>query len=160
MRAMVIGWYPRKSDPDWDPLNGKPSRGDTMDRRDIRYIGPARVQPNKDWRARQIESPGQIPVQHAWRIQVDMMGNRYDPDNPEIWLPPEREYAIGETPAETRFRVVQLVEKNGVKVASMVGKFTYIVRNISEGSNSWVRTLLCDADVTDISANEVRPYGP
>lgn len=155
----VVAWVPKVVDNGWNPLNpdGDTAFDESSSNVDIRYIGTARVQPNKDWRARYIESPAQIPVQHAWRIQLDYDGNRSDPLQPNAVSPIYHE--LRDTPVGTMIRLISLGEGETVLRASMLSKFTFFVRNISESSNSWVRTLMCDVDVSDISANELGRYG-
>ena len=102
------------------------------------YRGIARVQPNKDWRARKQEYETEAVVEHAYRIQLAFDGQELSGKGfPQVILP------------EDRVKVIEVASLRGVAIDPAIKNFDFIVRNSVAGSNYWVRTLLCDVLVDE-----------
>jgi len=109
------------------------------------YHGMARLSPNKDWRARSVELDGQVEVQHAVRVQLDMMNNLAA--KPVDW--PVDVYWFPIIGPGDQIAVTKVFVNDGIPTDLAAADFNYIVRNVSSSSNSWVRTILCDIIVND-----------
>lgn len=122
---------------DWDPLNDpfKRDPGVAMEQTAI-YLGPGRVQPNKDWRARLMEEGNSIVTTHAIRVQLDYQGNTLGNGSfPQI-------------EAQDVLRVTDVFRDD----SGILTKWLFTIRNISVGSNAWVHTLLCDVEVNNLGS--------
>jgi hypothetical protein len=112
------------------------------------YQGQARVQPNKDWRARKQSSRDETYVEHAVRIQLDFLRNELR----EQLLTKGITQTLNEQPVirvGDAFKVTGVHKSlDGLPVDTQLMEYTYRVRNITSSSNSWVINLLCDNDVT------------
>lgn len=117
---------------DWTPETGGVTAGiQTI------WTGQARVQSNKDWRARRRSGRGDPMIQHAFRVQVPI----FDENGP--------------VPAFDVEDIVQIIEAPN---DSDLLRQTLTVRNNSVGSNPFNKNLLCDADLTwDDGLNEIVP---
>lgn len=125
-------WQPFATDPaDREPVS--PTLSTPI------YRGPCRVQPNKGWRARKQSSRDETYVEHVILIQLDMMENELAGSDPKV-LPVMR-------PGDV-FTVTGVHTLNDWPVDLQVKDYQYIVRNITASTNSWVRNLVCDNDVT------------
>lgn len=151
MHCVVKVWHTEtvQHTPVWNPDADDPDEREpgSVLTKTLSYQGMARLSPNKDWRARSVELDGQIEVQHAVRVQLDMMNNLAAKPvgwpTDVYWFP-----VIG--PGDT-IEVTKVAVNNGIPTDLGVADFNYIVRNVSSSSNSWVRTLLCDIIVNDQS---------
>lgn len=119
----------------WTPKDGF-SNVKPVDELEV-YRGIARVQPNKDWRARKQKFETEAVTEHAYRIQLAFDGQELE-DNDGNPLP------FPAIHAEDRVRVIQVQSLRGIEVDPAIKDLVYIVRNSVAGSNYWVRTLLCD----------------
>lgn len=114
------------------------------------YIGPARVQPNNDWRARKYRVAGELVTEHAVRVQLDLTGNTIKTPDPlpgpldQSGDPIELPGDAGIIRTEDVIKVDTVAAPYSYPVDSMGEGFIYVVRVVSASSNSWVRTLLCD----------------
>lgn len=108
--------------PTWDPLTGATS-GDSIE---TIYFGKARLQPNKDWRARRKVAENAPMVQHAFRVQ---MPSKECP--PVLW---------GDIIA---------CFTDPFNDDSDLTRYLLHVRNPTESSNTWGRSVLCDLDLTE-----------
>jgi len=100
------------------------------------YEGRCRIQPNKDWRARKQNWKDETVTEHATRIQLDFRGN-----------------TLGTFPivhVGDIFRVTEVLTLGGYPVDPQLTLMTHIVRNFTPTSNSWLRNLLCDTDMTQV----------
>lgn len=135
MRAQVIIGHPTNAVVPWDPFSEDPEARVFATDQSIssvtHWVGPARVQPNKDWRARKERFPGQAAVDYAVRFQISLE----DGTLPEMHT--------GDT-----IRVT-----NELPLPDpLLSRYLFVVRNISVSSNSWVRTILCDYVTSNVSA--------
>lgn len=107
---------------EWNAATGGVSTGVTT-----LWTGPARVQHNKDWRARRRSGRGDMMIQHAFRVQIPF---HY------------QDVALPFIDAED---VVQILES---PYDPDLTRYTLYVRNSTVGSNPFNQNLLCDFDVT------------
>lgn len=117
---------------DWTPADGFAKKATVVEV--PVYRGIARVQPNKDWRARKQKYETESVVEHAYRIQLAFDGNELG----------DGTFPFQGLSKEDRVRVISVDSLRGVSVDTDLMSYTYIIRNILTGSNYWVRTLLCD----------------
>ena len=148
MLARVEIAHPNSLAMDWNPAVGDVFDGTTSFA--LHYRGPARIQPNNDWRARKQKWDGQVVTEHAVRIQIGLDANEVTNPDPL----PDPTQTVGLLHVNDVIRVVDSAAPYGHAVDSGIESFTYIVRNISMSSNSWVRTLLADIIVNDVSGGE------
>lgn len=116
---------------EWDPATGDVVGPNS----EFVWTGQARVQDNKDWRARNVEA-GTDPqmVQYA-RIQIPIT-----PDNrPPIIEVNDIIYVLPPDPESTWRHDPDL------------SRYTFHVRNSMNSSNPWLRNLLCGVDMTEQS---------
>ena len=106
----------------WTPETGGVTQG-------IRLVweGQARVQSNKDWRARRRSGRGDPMIQHAFRVQI--------PLRDENGLVP---------PVDVEDGIQVIAAPNDEDLMRQ----TMTVRNNSVGSNPFNKNLLCDVDLT------------
>lgn len=130
-RSVPVGWQVadviigRKDGTEtvWDPDTGAITGGGF----DFVFLGKARLQPNKDWRARRKDSKNSPMVEHAIRVQIGME------------CPP-----------------VLVADYIGVLLApydDALERYVIHVRNPVESSNTWGRSFLADMDLTENSAS-------
>lgn len=113
----------------WDPLTNTLVGGD----RQLLWEGQARIQGNKDWRARSITSASDPQMVQYVRVQIP-----FGPDNPVPHIPVD---AVVE---------VQPVDPDSTWVHDDdIMAWTLRVRNSVNSSNPWVRNLLCGTDVSE-----------
>lgn len=121
---------------EWDPTAGTAPAGDTTFT--VIYEGPGRVQPNQDWRARATSMTDETVVIHNTRIQLPFDGNEIgDKSFPDIRV-------------NDVVRVIDTFALDGVQVDPLLTDFIHIVGNVVPSSNSWVRTLSCNTDMTKV----------
>lgn len=101
----------------------------------------ARLQPNKDWRARPREFSKEFDDVHAVRIQLpigkNLFGAEYDP------LDPTKIIAYGVDPDWAKDYEVRVVSSRVTGTERLDGT-TYVVRNAINSGNAWLYNLLCD----------------
>jgi hypothetical protein len=132
--ARVEVYEPTGNTADWTPGVGIADNLETLV-----WKGQARVQPNKDWRARPREFGGEFDATHAIRVQLGIgkneVGATLDVDNKIVTYGPDVMF-------HKDFIVVPIfLPVNGTEV--MEGQKLY-VRNAEISSNAWVYNLLCD----------------
>lgn len=159
MIATVEVKHPIESADQWDPLKGDVFGEVGQDGVYRHYVGPARVQPNNDWRARKQSWPGQKITEHAMRIQIDLTGNTLAGGNPDKDFAQQMSYDAGLMHVGDIVRVTEVAAPYGAQypVEPIIMRYEYIVRNVSSSSNSWVRTLLCDFIVNNVTPPEETP---
>lgn len=123
MMATVEIYRPTGEMPEWDGGTGMANNMFTLI-----WRGKARIQPNKDWRARPREFAGEFTATQAVRIQVPIGGNE-----------------LGEDIEFRKDDEVVAVELDVIGGEQIVGN-RYFVRNALTSSNLWVFNLLCDVD--------------
>lgn len=112
-----------------DPITGEYTVGELT----LLWQGDARVQPNKDWRARNVESANDPQMVHYTRVQIQ--SPRHNP-----------------TPT---FRVADVVVCEEVTDTEDwvfnhdLEAWTMYIRNAQNSSNRWLTNLLCSADLSD-----------
>jgi hypothetical protein len=146
MLAYVEIAHPQTDAVEWNPMQGDVFDGTTD--YVLHYQGPARIQPNVDWRARVHKLDGQIITEHAVRIQVPF--NRNEITNP-VLLPDQTTGALGIVHVSDVVRVLEGANLFGTDVDEAVTLATYVIRNISISSNEWTRILLCDVIVNNVT---------
>lgn len=98
------------------------------------WEGYARIQPNKDWRARSVESGVDPQMVHYTRIQISL--NKQGPV-PDIRV--------------ADIVAAQEVQDNDDWVFNhTLHSWSQFVRNAENSSNRWVYNLLCSADLSDM----------
>jgi hypothetical protein len=122
--------------PEWNPFDP-----DAADRAPLGgstftaiYEGPGRVQPNQDWRARASSAREEVLTIHNTRVQLPFDGN-------ELGAFPT--ILLGDV-----VRVLSVFSLAGVPTDPNLTDYAHIVGNIVPSSNSWVRTLACNTDMT------------
>lgn len=108
------------------------------------YRGKARIQPNVDWRARRQNWRDESIVDHAYRVELDFLGNE---------LPAYGGVADvggGALPFIEMGDVIKCVEAVDLQLLTYI----YIVRNTVPSTSSWSRTVLCDVNVDQEMAVE------
>jgi len=104
------------------------------------WSGFARVQPNKDWRARPREVQFEYDGTQAVRVQIpigkNLLGAQLDPDT-------GRYTSYGPDPHFVKDMRVRIIEGSVKGFEIMEGDFLYI-RNAIQNQNLWVYNLLCD----------------
>lgn len=133
---------------DWDPFDqNEPEFGEAYSYQNL-YKGPARIQPNNDWRARKYRVAGELVTEHAMRFQLDLTGNTiHTPHHLPGSKNANGEWMQGDAgllEAGDVVKINSMAAPYGFPVDSLDQGFTFIVRVVSASSNSWVRTLLCD----------------
>jgi hypothetical protein len=118
---------PQNSEPVFDPETGTWSGGPVT----YLFRGRARVQPNKDWRARNREFAREETAEHAVRVQVEFGSNTIE--GSDGVLP---EFRLGD-----RIRVTSSPHDTALE------DYIFTVRNPTSSSNAWLRNLLCDVDL-------------
>ena len=120
----------------WDPGVGISVTPDVK-----AWTGKARVQPNKDWRARPREVQFEYDAVQAVRIQIpigkNLVGATFDPNDPKKVL------AYGEDPHFSKDMRVKLKDGPVEGFQIMEGDNLYI-RNAVQSQNLWLYNLLCD----------------
>ena len=157
-RAVARGWqsatievkHPSDSATIWNAVAGDNFTAAKTDY--VHYQGSARVQPNNDWRARKNPLTGQNATEHAVRFQLDLTGNQVVNPNPSIGTPPSQD--IGTLHKGDIVRIVDMASPFGHEVDAQLMAYQYVIRNISTSSNSWVRTILCDFLVDNVTPGE------
>lgn len=109
--------------PEWDGTDGME---DNLF--ELIWRGPARIQPNKDWRARPREFAGEYTATQAVRFQLPIGGNELGPD---VEFRKDDEIHLVEIP----------VEGPDVQAGNI-----YFVRNALMSSNAWLYNLLADVN--------------
>lgn len=116
-------------EPTSEPVEWQPGVGITNDPLILRWKGKARIQPNKDWRARDRDFSGEFDSVHAIRVQVGINKNKYDsPDASEDFA---KSWIVVVTDCPVQGSEVNIGDR-------------YWVRNAKMSSNLWLHNLLCD----------------
>lgn len=98
------------------------------------WRGMARIQPNKDWRARNREFAFENTAEHAVRVQLNVYKNFMVPR--EQWPAPA---------VDIQHADIVEIERNPND--PILEKYVLSVRNGIPASDNWHRTLLCDANL-------------
>lgn len=130
-RSVPIGWQvatiiiARRDGTEavWNPTTGAVTGGGL----NYVWLGQARLQPNKDWRARRRNGEDSPTVQHAMRVQAPM-------DCPPILLGDF--IGVMENPYDDALE-----------------RYVFHIRNPIESSNTWGRSVLGDIDVSENSTS-------
>lgn len=121
-----------------------PGSGISTDMYDAIWEGQARLQPNKDWRARPREVQNEYGAVHAIRVQLpigmNLFGATYD-ENDQVT-------AYGPEPAFSKDDVVLVLESPVIGSETLVGD-RYVVRNAKNSANLWLHNLLCDTETKE-----------
>jgi hypothetical protein len=127
MLAKVEIYKPTGKLPEWEG----PGKGMSDEGYELIWRGPARIQPDKDWRARVRNFGGEMSGIFAVRVQVPINKNELGPDR--------------------RFRKdyrVDIIEAPVEGTETLEGMSLY-VRNAVNSANAWLYNLLCDTDTRD-----------
>lgn len=98
------------------------------------WSGPARAQPNKDWRARGYEFAGETTVFQAMRFQLPLVDGEW-------------EVGLDQSQMEFRDEDQVLITATAFSKLEMIKRFVYIVRNPIVSGNAGLQNLLCDVDL-------------
>lgn len=113
--------------------------GMTNNAYEVVWEGHARIQPNKDWRARTREFAGEFDATQAIRVQLPVAQNELgavrDDKGKIVSYGPDPEFA--------KDYIVQVIDSR-VKGTERLEGGQYTVRNAISSSNAWVYNLLCD----------------
>lgn len=146
MIAEVRVLHPTAPAKSWNPFSDDPNdrvfAASTLKSYANHYVGRARVQPNKDWRARRYQWNTESVADHAVRIQIDLTGNTVV--NGDKLYPEQQAFEAGGMHNGDIVVVSHVPAPYGLMLEPMIAQFQYVIRNISASSNSWVRDLLCD----------------
>jgi hypothetical protein len=103
------------------------------------WEGRARIQPNKDWRARPREQVGEFDAVHAIRVQLPIgkneYGGTYDDEANLV--------AYGPDPEFYKDYMVEVVDTTVIGAEQLEGD-VYYIRNAKTSANLWLYNLLCD----------------
>lgn len=121
MLARVEIWRPTGETPEW---NGTDEMSGGYE---LVWVSRARLQPNKDWRARTKQFAGEYDAVHAIRVQVPIGGNELE----------------NQTVDFTKDYIVRVIASPIIGTENLIDQ-EYVVRNASLSSNAWVHNLLCD----------------
>lgn len=99
-----------------------------------RFVGKARIQPNKDWRARAREQGLEFAATQAVRIQIGVNTNTLTgPDASEAF---------------SKDWMVKVIATDVTGTESLL-ETVYYVRNAETSSNAWLHNLLCDTNTRE-----------
>lgn len=115
----------------WDPETNELIGGGTS----TIWTGKARIQGNKDWRARSVLSAGDPQMVHYVRVQIP-----FGPDNP-----------VPHIPVNAVIKIMPPDPDSTWPQDDDLGSYTLRVRNTVNNSNPWLRNLLCGTDVSEAS---------
>lgn len=117
----------------WDPATNELIGGT----RTMIWDGRARVQGNKDWRARSVLAAGDPQMVHYVRVQIP-----FTKDGPVPHIPVDAIIEVKAADPDSNWRH-----------DDDLGAYTLRVRNTVNSSNPWVRNLLCGVDVSEASVD-------
>lgn len=100
------------------------------------YRGPARVQPNIDWRARDRNYAGELTATMACRVQLPIGGNE-----------------LGEDVMISKDYQVQVIA-TGADAAPWLHEYAFVVRNAMQASQKWLYTFMADAGTRIVDDGE------
>lgn len=129
----VTLWRMETARPEWDPETGGITGGELIPL----WTGRARIQPNKDWRARYVESGSDPQMVHYIRVQIPLRKN----GEPPIIRP----YDV--------FTAADPPDTDDWNFNHDLDAWTLYVRNSTNSSNRWVYNLLCGTDISDLIDN-------
>lgn len=113
-----------------DPETGEYSGGDLVQL----WSGKARIQPNKDWRARTVESASDPQMLQYTRVQIPL-----SKDGP---VPTIRVQDV--------IAVQEMEDTDDWVFNHTLDAWTLYVRNALNSSNRWLYNLLCSSDLSDV----------
>lgn len=145
--TLVEVWKPTGTFSGWEPGLG------TTNPTYVRvWRGYARVQPNKDWRARPRNAALDFDATHAIRVQVgigkNLVGATYGGDGKVLTYGPDVEFA-----KDYRVNVVDTF----VEGAQWLEGDEYYVREAKTSANLWTYNLLCDTSTKTTSPDDPTP---
>lgn len=97
---------------------------------DTLYIGQARLQHNKDWRARFRDAASDPVVQQAIRVQIP----------------------LSDCPPVNTSDIIKVLD---APYDRSLEQYTLHVRNSLNSSNAWVHNILCDVDMTFTNPSQI-----
>lgn len=127
--------------PTWDPETNELTNGNL----ETIWYGRARVQSNKDWRVRNVQTASDPQQVHYVRVQIPLRKNG---------IPPHFH-------SQDIIRVLEPLDPTtqwGELFDEDLTQYTLRVRNAINSSNPWVRNILCAVDLSESS--EPRPTDP
>lgn len=113
-----------------DPETGEVSGGELFEL----WRGNARIQPNKDWRARGVESGSDPQMVQYTRIQIPL--NKQGP--------------VPDIRVQDIIAVQEMKDTEDWVFNHTLHSWTLFVRNAQNSSNRWLYNLLCSADLSDM----------
>lgn len=127
----------RVAKPTGNPSEWVPGVGMSGGNYETMWEGRARLQPNKDWRARPREQVGEFEAVHAIRVQLPIGKNEYGAtvvDGKTIYAP---------DPMFAKDWVVHVLDTRVIGAQNLEGD-RYYIRNAKNSANLWLYNLLCD----------------
>lgn len=115
-----------------NPETGEVSGGDLTEL----WRGPARIQPNKDWRARTVESANDPQMVQYTRVQI----------------PLSKSGPVPNIRVQDIIAVQQMQDTQDWVFNHTLEAWTLFVRNAQNSSNRWLYNLLCSADLSDMES--------
>lgn len=113
-----------------DPATGQYSGGELLPL----WSGKARIQPNKDWRARTVESGSDPQMLQYTRVQIPLKA-----DNP---VPTLRVQDI--------IAAQEMEDTDDWVFNNTLTAWTMYIRNAENSSNRWLYNILCNSDLSDM----------
>jgi hypothetical protein len=114
----------------WDPVTDTLTGGGTT----LLWTGEARVQGNKDWRARSVLAAQDPQMVHYVRVQIP-----FDEDN-----------EVPDIPVDAIIKILPPDPDSTWAHDDDLGTHLLRVRNNVNSSNPWLRNLLCGVDVSEV----------
>lgn len=119
---------------EWDPVTGT-----LTTERELVWEGPARIQPNKDWRVRYVESGTDQQLMQIVRVQIPLR----DSNPPPLIKAMDIITVMRSDPASQWTPDTDLPH------------WRMVVRNMLNSSNPWLRNISAVVDVSDPQAGGV-----
>lgn len=116
--------------PVWDPVTGTITGGALVPI----WEGNARIQPNKDWRARSVEAGSDPQMVQYVRVQIPLRKSGVPP----VFRP----FDVLTSP--------EIEDTEDWTFNHDLDAWTMFVRNSINSSNRWVSNLLCGTDLSDL----------
>lgn len=117
------------AEPVWDGVSWASGSSDVL-----LWRGLTRVQPNKDWRARNRTWAQEDTAEHAIRFQLNLAKNELVPR--EDWPAPLVDIEHGD--------IMKVIDNPNDPILE---SFVFSVRNSIGASDNWHRTILCDVNL-------------
>lgn len=105
------------------------------------WAGPARVQPNKDWRAKSYEFASTTTAIQACRFSLPLADGAWNG-------------ALSASEREFRDEDQIIIQSNAFDHLDAIKRFVYIVRNGLVSGNAGLQNILCDVDLKGVMTSD------